>query len=242
MTTTITNATSAQIVETTAITFVDNATVQVPTSIYNTYEKMRQSVILRPSKMFMKYVLPVILNMQCVGKNWDEEAEIDEFLEEINYYGVKLSPSQIYNVCDACGMIDKLQQIKKYINKRYDVANKRFDSSSLRTRVDNFGSCWDTICKVKCTYANLLTDNCVPSAVTHATILGMLITLTVMDIQTLCSNNITYLNLIDKYLKYFINIVIKKDNSSIVDLNLEASFSATLPDVSTLLTTLKSLF
>lgn len=116
--------------------------IMIPLDIYNKYPKLAQDKIFYSREKFIKYILPILYGEPLRGLSFDSDGEAIEFITQIKFYDIELSPTQLTNVCTQYGLLDKFLKIADYVRTHLGT-DGLFKTKNERERFASLVAHWE---------------------------------------------------------------------------------------------------
>ena len=201
------------------IQFADFTSHIISRSIFEQYPKLQDNPIKRTRASFISYILPIINGDRLIMKSVDTFEELSEIINEINYYGIKLSQQQVVDIHISAGIVELIQAIKmKYFKRMSKCLNSEF-----KNRLKVYSDYWNTLID---RFADYKKDEDYKK-IKFDILIKLIENGSIFD---LLSMNIYYDNQIAIFFKFFKAVVFDNTDSEIVQLieNLNASLPKVL--------------
>jgi hypothetical protein len=205
-------------VENVTIHFSDFTSHVISKKIFDEYKVFQQNPIMRTRKTFIDYILPLLNNDRMIMKSCDTFEEMSTIINEINYYGLKLTQQQIMDLHVSCGALELMQKMKmKYYRNMSKCLNSEF-----KRRLNVFSEYWNTMIDKLAQYKK--DDEY--KKITFELIMKIVENGSLFDLLTM---NIYYENQIFMFWKYFKSVVFDNDDSELVQ--LIENISSSIPKI-----------
>ena len=196
------------------ITFSDGSKFYVKPEWVTKYPKLNEDIIYRSSKMFGKYILPVLAGQSLKTKDTDEEIELTELLNEVFYYGIELTSSQTMDLAVCSGFVRLVNRIREYIIRK-DVA---FFNRKYKARVAQFTSTWNA-------YVVLLSQKYGDDKLKDLTYDLFYELIKSDEYYSIIETNIQFKNIPYEWVSWYLEVVIKKNFDKFVQVKVDLSVS-----------------
>lgn len=167
---------------------------------------------MRDGVKFKKYVFPTLIGQNLIFENVDTQVELNEYIDEINYYNIELNERQIHQLGESSGMSRQLQFVKSYI----DAKKKECWQRKYKKLVLAFGKLWDQ-------YMELLALKMKDDKFKNLSHRILFDTIEDENFFELVAKNIRYENWIARYIDLFKSHVIDKNKNVMKELICEAA-------------------
>lgn len=200
------------------IIFGTRQRVMIPAYWYHQYPIFKGEYIDREYSRFEKYIYPTLCGSSLKCENVDSKMELGEIINELNAYGIKLTPKQVLDISQSSGLMKLITEISKYIDKCESCCCPK---GSYKKKKAKFGKTWDE-------YIRLLSDRYQDTKFLQIDFKSLYTMLTETNcISTMPDVNFLYDNLIYEFLDWF-KASVKKDKTDFYDMlqNLKAEITS----------------
>lgn len=131
------------------IKFGDNTSMRISNEWYNKYEKLREPIIFRNGPMFRNVIYPLLTGEQISHYRFEDEYYVlEQLINEIEYYGIQLTPFQINSISRS--FIDMINIVRLYIIKREETCCS--SQKKYKMKLIKFNNSWSRYIQIKKEY------------------------------------------------------------------------------------------
>lgn len=191
-----------------SVTFSDSRSYRVIEEFAKQHPKLLVPIVHRSSKHFEKYILPVSFGENLTGCSFDTPRELDECIQELKYYGIKLTDSQTWNIFQTSGLVDKFMKIRHWWLEHKKPKEQKL-KSKYRKNFELFSVEWERFLNISSYSGRYALDRANPSTVFNLSSAVLINNLINDRIQILLYQNYLYDNVLEIYCDQFISYLIQ---------------------------------